>query len=73
MMDGRYFTLDVAGNVAVNTNKFTVAAATGNTGVAGTLGVTGATTLSGASLWANGGAQLSLPAVTSYATFAVAS
>jgi hypothetical protein len=30
-----------SGNIAVNTNKFTVAAASGNTVVAGTLGVTG--------------------------------
>ena len=36
----------IASDVAVNTNKFTVAAATGNTAVAGTLGVTGVTTLS---------------------------
>ena len=36
----------VDGNFDVNTNKFTVAAATGNTTVAGTLGVTGATTMS---------------------------
>lgn len=35
----------VTGDFAVNTDKFTVAAATGNTAVAGTLGVTGATTL----------------------------
>lgn len=33
------------GDFAINTNKFTVAAASGNTVVAGTLGVTGATTL----------------------------
>jgi hypothetical protein len=39
-------TLGVAGNVAVNTDKFTVAATSGNTSVGGTLGVTGATTLS---------------------------
>lgn len=32
------------GNLAINTNKFTVAASTGNTLVAGTLGVTGAIT-----------------------------
>lgn len=38
-------TLAVAGDVAVNTNKFTVAAASGNTVVAGTLGVTGASTV----------------------------
>ena len=39
--------LDVAGNFAVNTDKFTVAAASGNTVVAGTLGVTGAITATG--------------------------
>ena len=37
----------VTGDFAVNTNKFTVAAATGNTVVAGTFGVTGLTTLTG--------------------------
>ena len=37
--------LGVTGDFAVNTNKFTVAAATGNTSIAGTLGVAGATTL----------------------------
>ena len=35
-------TLGVAGNFAVNTNKLTVAASSGNTVIAGTLGVTGA-------------------------------
>jgi len=39
-------TLGVTGNLAVNTNKFTVAASSGNTLAAGTLDVTGATTLS---------------------------
>lgn len=39
-------TLGVTGNFAVNTNKFTVAAASGNTAVAGMLGVTGPATLS---------------------------
>jgi hypothetical protein len=39
--------LTIAGDVAVATNKFTVAAASGNTVVAGTLGVTGATTVTG--------------------------
>jgi hypothetical protein len=39
-------TLSAAGNFAINTNKFTVAAATGNTTVAGTLGVSGNVTLS---------------------------
>lgn len=35
-------------NIAINTNKFTVAASTGNTLIAGTLAVTGATALTGA-------------------------
>ena len=39
-------TLDVLGNVNINTNKFNVVASSGNTSIAGTLGVTGATTLS---------------------------
>jgi hypothetical protein len=51
-------TLAASGNVAINTDKFTVAAATGNTVVAGTLGVTGNTTLSG-TLAVTGAATLS--------------
>ncbi len=47
-------TLGVTGDVAVNTNKFTVNATSGNTAVAGTLGVTGDTTLTG-DLAVNGG------------------
>jgi hypothetical protein len=39
--------LDVTGNVAVNTNKFNVTAASGNTTVGGTLGVTGKASFSG--------------------------
>uniref|UniRef100_UPI00404780A2 beta strand repeat-containing protein n=1 Tax=Algoriphagus sp. TaxID=1872435 RepID=UPI00404780A2 len=39
--------LAVSGNVTVNSNKFTVAGATGNTAVAGTLAVTGASTFTG--------------------------
>ncbi len=39
-------TLSVVGNVAVNTNKFTVAASSGNTVIAGTLALTGAATFS---------------------------
>jgi len=39
--------VDVGGNFSVATNKFTVAAASGNTTVAGTLGVTGAITATG--------------------------
>lgn len=41
-------TLAASGNVAINTDKFTVTAASGNTLVAGTLAVTGASTLTGA-------------------------
>lgn len=40
-------TLAVTGNVAVNTDKFTIAASSGNTAIAGTLAVTGASTLTG--------------------------
>jgi hypothetical protein len=39
--------LNVTGNFAVNTNKFNVTAASGNTTVAGTLGVTGLITATG--------------------------
>jgi hypothetical protein len=39
-------TVDVTGNVNVNSNKFNVTAANGNTAIAGTLAVTGGTTLS---------------------------
>lgn len=38
----------VGGNFAVNTNKFNVTAASGNTAIAGTLAVAGASTLTGA-------------------------
>jgi len=41
-------TANIAGSLLVNTNKFTVIAASGNTSVAGTLAVTGNTTLTGA-------------------------
>lgn len=44
---GTFTTLSATGNFAVNTNKFTVAASSGNTVVAGTLGVTGITTHTG--------------------------
>lgn len=48
---------NVVGNFSVATNKFTVAAASGNTVIAGTLAVTGVSTLTGA-LVANGGASI---------------
>jgi hypothetical protein len=41
-------TTELTGDVSVNTNKFNVTAASGNTTIAGTLGVTAATTLSAA-------------------------
>lgn len=41
------------GDIAINTNKFTVARATGNTVVAGTLGVTGVATVAKGSLLAS--------------------
>jgi hypothetical protein len=52
----------VIGNFAVNTNKFTVAAASGDTVIAGTLGVTGAVTASGnlSALGTIGGNALSI-------------
>lgn len=43
-------TFGVTGDVAINTNKLTIAASSGNTVVAGTLGVTGAITSSAAVL-----------------------
>jgi hypothetical protein len=56
-------TLGVSGDVAVNTNKFTVAATSGNTVIAGTLGVTGATTLS-STLGVTGATTLASAAIT---------
>ena len=47
----------VDGNFDVNTNKFNVAASSGDTTIAGTLGVTGNTTITGA-FTANGGAAI---------------
>ncbi|MCJ7483869.1 MAG: hypothetical protein MUO31_13000 [Thermodesulfovibrionales bacterium] len=49
-------TITGSGNVAINTNKFTVTAATGNTLVAGTLGVTGIATVGDGSLLATSAA-----------------
>jgi len=43
-VNASFGTLAASGNVAINTNKFNITASSGNTTVAGTLGVTGATT-----------------------------
>jgi hypothetical protein len=51
------------GGISVDTNAFTVADTTGNTAIAGTLGVTGVTTLTGA-LAANGGISVDTNAFT---------
>lgn len=55
---GAFTTLAASGNFAINTNKFTVTAASGNTVVAGTLGVTGALTVTSAGPHAIGGATV---------------
>ena len=63
--------LAVSGDVAVNTNKFTVTAATGNTAIAGTLDVTGASTLAGLTINGSltvGGSSLSFATYTSAGT-----
>jgi hypothetical protein len=63
-------TLAVTGDVAVNTNKFTVTASSGNTLVAGTLNVTGKTTLAAsfmravATIAADGSSRSDATAVT---------
>ena len=43
-----YGVVDITNDLNINTNKFNVASATGNTLIAGTLGVTGVTTVTGA-------------------------
>lgn len=61
-------TLGVTGDLAVNTNKFTVAASSGNTVVAGTLTVTGATNRVGNVNLTGQTADLSASALTVSAT-----
>jgi hypothetical protein len=58
--------LGVTGNFAVNTNKFTVAASSGDTVVAGTLGVTGLSTLG--TLSVTGASTLASASITGAAT-----
>jgi hypothetical protein len=58
---------DIGGDFSVATNKFTVAATTGNTAIAGTLGVTGNTTLTG-TLTASNTAQFNQSVTISGAT-----
>lgn len=53
-------------NIAINTDKFTVAAATGNTAIAGTLGVTSTATFSGT---ANFNSGVNITGATSIAEF----
>jgi len=53
---GGVLTGGASSNIAINTDKFTVAADTGNTAVAGTLGVTGVATLGDTSALATSGA-----------------
>jgi hypothetical protein len=59
-------TLGSSGNFAINTDKFTVAASSGNTAIAGTLSVTGATSLAGLSTSGNAsvGGTLSVTGAT---------
>ena len=42
-----YGVVDITNDLNINTNKFNVASATGNTLIAGTLGITGGTTMTG--------------------------
>jgi len=57
-------TLAPSGDVAVATNKFTVAAASGNTVVAGTLGVTGVATLTAVPVLPTGGLTAGTTTIT---------
>jgi len=64
---------NLTGNVAVNTNKFNITAASGNTTIAGTLGVTGNTTLSTLGVTGAAGVDGDFDVATNKLTVAAAS
>lgn len=59
-LDGSGLVGNAAFNITLNTNKFTVVGTNGNTVVGGTLAVTGASTFTTASFWANGFAGINV-------------
>lgn len=69
---GGTLTLGASGNVAINTNKFTVAASSGNTSIQGVLGVQGITSLA-SSLGVTGATTLSTVSTSGLATLSSAS
>lgn len=69
---GGTLTLGASSNVAVNTDKFTVAASSGNTSIQGVLGVQGVTSLA-SSLSVTGATTLSTVSTSGLATLASAS
>ena len=69
---GGTLTLGASSNVAVNTDKFTIAASSGNTSIQGVLGVQGVTSLA-SSLGVTGATTLSTVSTSGLATLASAS
>lgn len=61
--------LNVSGNLAINTSKFTVAASSGNTAVAGTLGITGLATLAAGLSLTNSEARTNIQSIADDAVF----